>query len=64
MVLKPTENKESNVFQFFVHGQEVDHVKLTSDHTELVKYFVKLSGIPTEAFGEIICASEYRSVNF
>lgn len=64
LVFKPTEDKESDVFQFFTMGQEVDHIKLHSSHTELVKYFENVSGIPAGAFGKLIWVSEYRSVNF
>jgi hypothetical protein len=62
VLFKPTEIKDSDVFQLFATGSEIDHAKLASSPTELKKHLESVSGMPTEAFGEIVTLSEYKLV--
>jgi hypothetical protein len=57
---KPTENKSSDVFQFFAYGREVNHAKINSSATNLVEFFINVTGLPTEAFGKIVWVADFR----
>lgn len=53
----------SDVFQFIVRGDLVNHNKL-EDHAELVKLVYKLTGLPAGAVKDVIWISQFRQDSF
>lgn len=43
-------------------GPGLDHVKLSTDMTALLDFFVDQSGLPREAFGDVVWVTDYRQV--
>lgn len=60
LILRPSIENGSDVFQFIALGSELDHTKLANSRIDLVDYLASMTGLPTEAFGEIVWVSEYR----
>ncbi|KAF7965869.1 hypothetical protein HWV62_41190 [Athelia sp. TMB] len=62
-MLRPTEDPHSDAFQFVFAGPDVDHATLCTDTTALLSCLVEHTGLPRDAFGEIIWVADYRMVD-
>ncbi|KZP26039.1 hypothetical protein FIBSPDRAFT_855330 [Athelia psychrophila] len=60
LIIKPGEKLDKAAFQFFIMGPDVDHVKLSSDTAALLEFFAEQSGLPREAFGDVVWAADYN----
>ncbi|KZP06146.1 hypothetical protein FIBSPDRAFT_966700 [Athelia psychrophila] len=60
LIFKPSEDPESDAFQFLIFGPEVDHVKLSTDPIALLDFLVEQSGMPKDAFGQVGWVTDYR----
>ena len=58
-MLNPDVIEGSDVFQFILTGELVDHDNL-EDPAELVKHLYTVTGLPAGAMKGIIWASQYR----
>lgn len=58
--LKPSEKPNSDERQFFIMGPDVDHEKLCADRAALLDFFVELTGLAREAFGEVVWVTNYK----
>ncbi|KZP23359.1 hypothetical protein FIBSPDRAFT_919161 [Athelia psychrophila] len=58
--LKPSEKLDHAPFQFAVMGPNIDHIKLSTDTTALLDFFVEQTGLRREAFRDVVWVTDYR----